>query len=117
MTASAQSNQGGNDSFVPVSGSTAFEAPGGAAAPATSAVGPLNLSFLDGTFQVGGYGNYGPQTSANLTPQGQVLPADMPLGGIFGSAPAASSGGISATWLILGAAAVLAAYFFLRKRS
>jgi hypothetical protein len=113
MPANANSTQGGNESFIPISASNAFEAPGGAAGPATSAIGPLNLSFLDGTFQVGGTGNYGPVVSGATTSQGQTLPADLPFGGT--TAPASS--GISTTWLIVGAgAALLAAWFFLRKR-
>ena len=114
MAANAQSTQGGNESFVPISASQAFEAPGGAAGPATSAIGPVNLSFLDGTFTVGGAGNYTPASYSVSTPNGQVLPADMPSGGIV-ALP--SAGGISATWLILGAAAaVLVAWYFLRRK-
>lgn len=106
---SASSAQGGNESFIPISASNAFDLSGGQAGPssANSEFGPSN--FSDGAFQVGGAGNLAAQPSAVTTSQGLTNPADMlPLGALGGSSSS------SVSWLLIAGAA-LVGWYFLRK--
>jgi hypothetical protein len=96
-----------------VSGSTGYNIPvnaldGGDAAPSSNRATFGNVSFSDGPFQVGGYGNAAP--SSIFTPQGQVLPADL-----GSAAPSLLSGGSTTLWLILAAGGALLAWYFLRR--
>ena len=111
--AQANSQQGGNESFVPVSASNALELPGGPSGPAYSGF-TGGISFLDGAFQIGtGNSAFAPETaSAPTTAQGLRLPSD--IGG--GYAPALASSTASSPWLMLAlGAAALVAYLFLGR--
>ena len=100
-----------------VSGSTGYNIPvnalnGGEAGPSSANSVFGAVSFLDGSFQVGGAGNtsFAPESvSAPTTPQGARLPADIS----YGFAPR-SSGGLS--WLLIIGGLGLVAFFFLRHR-
>lgn len=96
-----------------VSGSTGYNIPvnaldGGDAAPSSSRAAFGSVFFNDGNFSVGGVGN----AQVASTPTSQVLPADL-AGGLLGTS--SSSSGVSPLWLILGAGAVLVAFYFLRR--
>lgn len=110
----ATSAQGGNQSFIPISASNAFDLSGGPATSAADSTFGASL-FSDGAFQVGGTGNSAlqplTQSSAQTTSQGLRNPADMLPTPIAG----ASSSSGSMTWLLIAGGVALVAFYFLRK--